>query len=374
MSSNTHGGNIYKFARQFDIAPLEFYDFSANINPLGMNERGKKAILTHIEECAHYPDPENTEVITAISRAFGIALDYITVGNGAAELLFSFTRLAGAKYALIPSPGFSEYKEAALASKLEIVEYELFNTTTSKSWSEQLLEKIKKLSLQEEDKVLLFIGNPNNPDGSLVDVNTMLGFLKQVNTKQILVLLDESFIDFTDGRTSMRPYIGKYDNLFILHSLTKILAIPGLRLGAFYGPKCYKQELESYIPTWSVNRLAQVYVTAALSDTDYIKLTQQYVQRANIQFYDTLCKYPFLEPIKPSVNFVLVKWQASKANQIALQTFVTYCEKRQILIRQCTSYKTLGDTWFRLAIKDETSNTVFFDTLKEFCDEYNLSC
>ncbi len=96
-----------------------------------------------------------------------------------------------------------------------------------------------------------------------------------------LLVIDESFIDFVgndplqDNEHSMRSLVNEFDNIIVVHSFTKFYAVPGLRIGAAFANETLITQLQQYIPSWSVNTLAQAYTKAALNDVDYIKRTKQ---------------------------------------------------------------------------------------------------
>lgn len=370
MSSNTHGGNIYKLAKEMNIDPLEVIDFSANINPLGLNKQGEKAILASLPECCHYPDPNSKELITQISSTYNVPEENIIVGNGAAELLFALSRIKGIKQVLIPEPGFSEYKDAAKAANLPIVSYNLKRKNGEYYKFVIPYEELTSIISQAKgQKILLFFGNPNNPDGTLLEKTKFLAFLNNIKDLNVLVVVDESFIDFTDHNTSMRNLVKEYNFLFVLHSLTKFLAVPGLRIGSLYIPKKYREELLTYIPTWSVNRMAQVYTVAALQDREYRKETFSLLKKEQAFFVYELKKYKFLEVVIPSVNFILIRW---KLDSRLLEIFADFLYNKMMLIRLCTSYPSLGKVWFRIAIKSHKDNQLFIKYLEEFANEQNL--
>lgn len=95
-------------------------DFSANINPYGLSKNIKKAIIDHIDDIIHYPEPDARELCGKIAENYGISADKIIVGNGAVELLYILCHILKPKNALIVSPGFSEYERAAKASGANI--------------------------------------------------------------------------------------------------------------------------------------------------------------------------------------------------------------------------------------------------------------
>ena len=169
----------------------------------------------------------------------------IIVGNGAAELLYAICRLPGYTGAFVPAPGFSEYKEALEASKIPVRDIFI---DLGKMIMENLILRYHIWALEtfaaelkgQDGRIIVFLGNPNNPDGTLLDkdhIRTVASMLKDANS---LLVIDESFIDFVgndplqDNEHSMRSLVNEFDNIIVVHSFTKFYAVPGLRIGAAF--------------------------------------------------------------------------------------------------------------------------------------------
>uniref|UniRef100_UPI00402A5FB1 aminotransferase class I/II-fold pyridoxal phosphate-dependent enzyme n=1 Tax=Veillonella magna TaxID=464322 RepID=UPI00402A5FB1 len=223
---------------------------------------------------------------------------------------------------------------------------------------------------QEREPEIVFIGNPNNPDGSFVQPEEVLRLAKAATKTNSLIMVDESFIEFTDSSTSMRSYITTQPQLVVLHSLTKFYAIPGLRLGMlFYGGRAHRDELTSYIPAWSVNHLAQCYGQAALLDTRYQELSRTTVMTEKEYLHDAFNAFPFIKTSHPSVNFMLCRWLPTTP---PIYDIIEYLADKAVLIRDCSTYEGLGTGWFRVAVKDRDANNLLIHYIKEFAYEHDL--
>ncbi|MDO5389038.1 MAG: hypothetical protein Q4F63_07370, partial [Clostridia bacterium] len=99
-----HGGDIYRNNVK--------YDFSVNVNPLGMPEGAYEALIKGIKNSCVYPDPYCERLRGAIEKNKGIKSEYIIMGNGAAELIYGMCQGLKIKKALIPVPTFTEYERA----------------------------------------------------------------------------------------------------------------------------------------------------------------------------------------------------------------------------------------------------------------------
>lgn len=357
LSSFEHGGNIYKAIRQCGLANNHFLDYSANINPLGLAASVRKIIAESLDDIVHYPDVEAHDLKTTIAQFYQVNYATITVGNGAVELLYILCHIIKPKRVLVLAPSFSEYERASRASDA-IIEYYYLNE--EENFSFNITELIPRLSTVD----ILFIGNPNNPTGNLV-TNTELEMLIQAAEKSnCMVVIDESFIDFlpNDGHYTCRNLLTKYQNLVILHSLTKFYAIPGLRLGfALTSPDLTKL-LHLGKDPWNVNTLAQLAGIAALKSTDYQANAKEIIQIAKLDFYNQLREIHTIKCYHPAVNFILLNLAQTglTANELKLRLF-----EKNILVRDCSNYPGLSPFFIRLAIKLPEQNSIMLQALKQ---------
>lgn len=369
--SKIHGGNIFQFAHEQRIKPYEVVDFSANINPLGPSQRGLDALNAQLRYISHYPDATNDDVLNAIADTYEMDKHQIIVGNGAAELLYAICRLPGYTGAFLPAPGFSEYKEALEASKIPVrdIFYRPREDDNGKPYFEVPYLALETFAAElkgQDGRIIVFLGNPNNPDGTLLDkdhIRTVASMLKDANS---LLVIDESFIDFVgndplqDNEHSMRSLVNEFDNIIVVHSFTKFYAVPGLRIGAAFANETLITQLQQYIPSWSVNTLAQAYTKAALNDVDYIKRTKQELNEERAFMYNALDDIEGITVYPPSANFILfqVNQEGITANYINEEL-----KKYNMIVRNCDSYVGLTNHWVRIAIKDHDTNIKLVDKL-----------
>lgn len=371
--SKIHGGNIFQFAHEQRIEPYEVVDFSANINPLGPSQRGLDALNAQLRYISHYPDATNDDVLNAIADTYGMDKHQIIVGNGAAELLYAICRLPGYTGAFVPAPGFSEYKEALEASKIPVrdIFYRPREDDNGKPYFEVPYLALETFAAElkgQDGRIIVFLGNPNNPDGTLLDkdhIRTVASMLKDANS---LLVIDESFIDFVgndplqDNEHSIRSLVNEFDNIIVVHSFTKFYAVPGLRIGAAFTNETLITQLQQYIPSWSVNTLAQAYTKAALNDVDYIKRTKQELNEERAFMYNALDAIEGITVYPPSANFMLfqVNQEGITANYINEEL-----KKYNMIVRNCDSYVGLTNHWVRIAIKDHETNIKLVDKLTD---------
>ena len=331
------------------------------------------ALNDQLRYISHYPDATNDDVLNAIADTYGMDKNQIIVGNGAAELLYAICRLPGYTGAFVPAPGFSEYKEALEASNIPVrdIFYRPWEDDNGKPYFEVPYLALETFAAElkgQDGRIIVFLGNPNNPDGTLLDkahIRTVASMLKDANS---LLVIDESFIDFVgneplrDNDQSMRSLINEFDNIIVVHSFTKFYAVPGLRIGAAFGNEKLISQLHQYIPSWSVNTLAQAYTEAALNDVNYIKRTKQELNEERAFMYNALDAIEGITVYPPSANFMLFK---VNHEGITANTINENLKRDNMIVRNCDSYVGLNNQWVRIAIKDHDTNIKLVEKLTD---------
>ena len=347
-----HGGNIY-------AAPppgKAWLDFSANINPLGLSPAVKEAMTAHIDAVVHYPDPKGTALRAALERTYGVSSDSLLLGNGAAELFYLYMHTFRPRRVLIPVPSFSEYERAARAIGAAI-DYCHLSAEGDFSYPWETL----RAACGHVDCII--IGNPNNPTGTLASAHELKALTDLAARKGTDILVDESFLDFlpSEEAYSVRELAQETDSLFVIRSLTKFYALPGLRLGFGVTTPLRRSLMEGHKDDWNVNVLAQYAGVAALGDRDYQNESRRLVAAERDRLYAALTHMPGIEVCRPCVNFLL--WRL--ADDIPAEVLIEALRDEGILVRSCANYVGLSPSYIRTAVRSPWDNKSFIQILQE---------
>lgn len=337
-----HGGDIYRHP--------DVIDFSVNTNPLGTPESVKRAVQESVAKIEHYPDVRCEALREAISRFEQVNMEEILCGNGAAELFFAAVQAVWPQKALVIAPSFSEYEEALRSVGAEVEYYYLCEEDNFQIRGDY----VDKLS---EEIDMIFLCNPNNPTGVLLERKFILEVLKRCKEKNSLFVLDECFVDFVEEpeNHTIKDMLKEYPNLFLLKAFTKRYAMAGVRLG--YGLSSNQRLLEKIQhcgQPWAVSTVAQKAGIAALKEEEYVKRSMDYVhaQRKKLIKNLTLLGYKTFD---------------SKANYIFFQGeegLYEKCLEKGILIRDCSNYYGLKKGYYRVAVKLQEENEKLLEVLK----------
>ena len=350
-----HGGNIY--AKAPEVNGGKWLDFSANINPLGLAPEVKQVIAENIDGIIHYPDPQARALKAALSKHYQVPEEELLLGNGAAELFYLLVHMVRPKRVGIPVPSFGEYQRAAEAVGAELVFLPLPEGA-------DFAPDIRQWQQNIENVDCIFIGNPNNPTGKLIPRAQLAAYLPFCETRGIWTVVDESFLDFLpdEKKYSVRDLTRQYKHLLVVRSLTKFYAMPGLRLGFASAHPDLVKRLEQGKDVWNVNNLAQAAGVAALGLKEYHKKSREFVRGEKDWLYARLCSIGGLNPIEPSVNFIMV----NVADTGFTSSELTARMRRQgILVRDCANYTGLeGRQYIRVAVRSRAENEQMLKALE----------
>jgi len=342
MREYKHGGDIY--SNQVRL------DFSANINPLGIPEGVQEAAQKAVADCIHYPDPYCRELTAAIAKKERVPESFILCGNGAADLIYRFVVAMKPQRAVILAPGFSEYEDALRAMDCE-VQYHFLQEELRFRLTEEFLSELT------EDIDVVFLCNPNNPTGQLIDQGLLKRILARCKEQKIFIFLDECFLDFVKegDKHSLKKELQTNDTILILRAFTKMYAMAGLRLG--YCICNNRKVLDSMVKcsqSWAISIPAQAAGLAALREKAYVKKTIEMIEEERNYLIEELYRLE-IHFFPPTANYIFLK---SEKDLYALLI------ERGILIRSCHNYPGLGYGYYRIAVKSHEDNSELIKALE----------
>ncbi len=292
-------------------------------------------------------------------KIFNLLPEHIVVGNGAAELISSLgDKLTGK--VVVPYPTFNEYPERFDNCTVVPVK------TNPKDFSytaKDILDVVKK---EDVNSVLLI--NPDNPSGNFLTKKDVLALLKELKTRNIKLIFDESFIDFAEKENRYtllnEEILNEYDNLIVVKSISKSYGVPGLRLGVLASSNSdYINLIKKTNAIWNINSFGEYYLQI------YEKYSKTYssacdsIAEERARFIKELSKIKHLHVFPSQANFVLCRLDGNnRSDKLA----VNLMEKYNIFIKDLTGKKCFEESkYIRLAVRNAQDNNVLIEALKE---------
>lgn len=347
-----HGDDLYKYKRTIDI------NFSSNVyNSIDLQGL-KEHLISKLSSISSYPEPCAFSLESLIAQKSLCDTSNVLVTNGATEAIYLIAQTFAKANSIIVSPTFSEYSDAC----------SLHDHNISYILPPHSCKLPNNLN---GAKRCFWICNPNNPTGETFNAEQLKNLFN--SNLDTIFILDESYEYFTTKKTISIEEGLKYNNLIILHSLTKRFAIPGLRLG--YITACSKliSLVRDCKMPWSVNSLAIEAGSYLLSEqTNVLKdkldipllLVEAERVAGKLQSMKSFVVRPsdthyMLVEIVSNLNYGYIKSKKARV----LKDYLA--EQHGILIRDASNFKTLGPNFFRIAVQTPKENNVFLNILEK---------
>lgn len=340
-----HGGDIYRNHVELD--------FSVNINPLGVPENVRNALMNAVKKCSEYPDMQAAELKQAVSRMLSLPQEYLLFGNGASELFMAIVHALRPKKVLIPIPSFYGYEYAAGAVESMVI---YLQTREEEAFicGEELFDALT------QDIDLLFIASPNNPTGHRMDQKYLHKLLKICRTKKITVVLDECFIEFCENRDAVLADVTEYDQLLIVRAFTKFYAIPGVRLGYLISSNRFLlEQIGKQLPEWNLSVFAQAAGVACTKEDSYTRRTVSFIKEEK-KFLEAGLQKLGMRVICGEAGFILF-YSETELYRPLLQ--------KGILIRDCGNFKGLSKGYYRIAVRKRKENQRLLKAIGEIIEQ-----
>lgn len=358
-----HGSDLEKIAAYYHIPASEIpgiIKFGANVNPLGLSESVKNDLAGHLDIISSYPDRNYTSLKKTIGEYCHISPEHIVVGNGSTELISLLISQRQAKKALVVGPTYSEYERELALTGGTITEYNLKEALNFQLDLEDFFASMA------EDVDLLILCNPNNPTSSAIKNRDMKHILTFCNERNIFVMIDETYVEFAPDVAEITaiPLTDEFDNVMVIRGVSKFYAAPGLRFG--YGVTSNHEFLEALLihqNPWSLNSVAAYAGERMFKDNTYQQTTRQLICSERDRMYMAIQNMPAFKAYKPYANFILVR--ILKENLTSFDIFEAAIKER-MMIRDCSSFKSLDGEYIRFCIMNPEDNTHLLKLLEQF--------
>ena len=348
---NYRYGGHWRFPKMLDYCYL--------VNPYFPTRRMKDELRSSFDTLlTEYPSGMYVNSLLA-GKYFGVRQDYMVVGNGAAELIKSLMEQCQGKMGVV-YPTFEEYPNRL--EKDAIVSY--IPDGEDLQYDEQDLMTF----FADKDIQHLLLINPDNPSGNFISMEGLLRLLKWAKERGIQLIVDESFVDFSDDfehNTLLRNDILE-DNphLAVMKSISKSYGVPGLRLGVLASADVELiRMIRKDISIWNINSFAEFYMQIfGKYEKEYKQACHQFIAERR-RFEALLKEIPYIRLIPTQANFfcleVIEKYSSAELTKLLL-------ERYNIMVKDCNSKTSLkGRNYIRISVRDEQDNDALIAALRE---------
>lgn len=325
-------------------------DFCYLVNPFFPPQKMKDELRSNFDRLLmEYPSGMKINSLL-IAKYFNIKQNYVCVGNGAAELIKSLMSQLNGKIGII-SPTFEEYPNRK--STNDIITFYPQNKNFS--------YEIKELQTFYENKNIssLLIVNPDNPSGNFIPPKELLTLAQWTKNKNIQLIIDESFVDFSDASTNntllQDNILEEFTNLIVIKSISKSYGVPGIRLGVIASADTNLINfIKKDVSIWNINSFGEYYMQIfGKYESDYKLACQKFIQERE-RFYQQLTKISYLRIIPSQANYFLCEVYSPYTSRSITELLLN---KYNILIKDCSNKKGFNHkNYIRIAVRSKFDN------------------
>ncbi len=349
-----HGGNIYVLAKRLECQPSDIIDMSSNVNPLGPPPGLTEFLKDNLHAIVALPEADAHSAIFAFAQRYGLDPECVVAGNGTTQLIYAIPKAIGSRNVVIVAPTYSDYADAC---NMHDIPYRYSLLTDIRNFEPDF----DKLEQDISDADTVFICNPNNPTGVLIDSDRMESFCKAFPDKTFII--DESYLAFV-ADAEQHSFLGRnIGNVIVLHSMSKIFRVPGLRIGFASASPLITRKLSKYMLPWSLNSLAQAAVVWLMTHTvemdEFVRKTSIYLENERKYFIRTFENSEHLRLFSSKTSFILGQLSSS----YRAETLCDILANEKILIRNCSNFHGLSDQFIRISLKTSEINCMLAEKL-----------
>jgi histidinol-phosphate aminotransferase len=311
-----------------------------NESPFDLPRWLKEQILDEFrdEPWNRYPDILPYRGMEAYAAFLGIPTDSVIMSNGSNEMLYTiFMACLGAgRKALIPQPSFSLYEKIALLLQAEVV------TAPMRPGLEFDVDAIIDAAAREKVDFIV-LSTPNNPTGmslSHADVERIL------DAADAIVLVDEAYIEFSKEESAL-DLIASYPNLIVLRTMSKALALAGMRIGfAMTNPALMAEITKPKIP-FASGRLAEITLIQVLRNYSLVNEAVSYILAERARLSGALTGIGGVHLFESDTNFLIIRVDD------AMKVF-SGLKENGVLVRNVSGYPLMENCLrFNVGLREE---------------------
>jgi threonine-phosphate decarboxylase len=350
-----HGGNIHALAARLNCPAEAICDMSSNVNPFGPPEGLMAHLRTELDQITALPEVDADRMRRAFAAHHGLDCGTLLAGNGSTQLIYLLPAAMGWRTVAIAAPTYADYADACRMQAIDPI-------LVPARREEGFRPNLDALSAAAARAEALFICNPNNPTGTLLAREHLLALCAAHPDTTIIV--DESYLPFVHPAADHTLFGCGLPNLIVINSMSKIFRLPGLRIGFIHAAETIIDRLQTCLPPWSVNALAQAAVRYLMREqaavADFIATSCRRLDAARDAFCRELSAIRGLELFPSRTGFILMRLSGGLT---AADVWEAMAEAG-VLIRDCTNFEGLGERYIRLSLNDQAANRRAVELLK----------
>jgi histidinol-phosphate aminotransferase len=334
-----------------------------NENTLIENKKLIRGLKKYASKCNFHPEMLSCSIKKRIAEFYGIETENVVVGNGIDELIFwTCIALQSATAQIITTENtYRSIEFAGHSLKHDTIKIPLVNYRIN---IDMMVSIIKTISSDKKKESILYICNPHNPFGTIIDGN-LTELFNYCQENSIIIFIDEAYAEYASPNFhSGLEYLQNYDNILIARTFSKAYGIAGLRCGYIVTRNKYLLNLFNEYniaqPT-NVNYYAQLAAIEALDNQAYLAEVKKRNEDNKAYFIKRLTDLGFY-CVPSETNFLTIKTNFPSNEDFCKYVFDT----NNILIKNCTDFDIEG--FVRITIGKKQNLMKVVDAFKNYAE------
>ncbi len=334
---------------------------ASNENPFGPSRLALNAIEQQLHSINYYPDGGGYHLSRRIAELHNLPADCITLGNGSNDILELATR------AFLTSKNSAVYSAYSFAIYPIVVQAVGAKAHVAPAFAETDAtmplghDPDAMLASIDDDTRIMFIANPNNPTGTWLQPDALLGLI-EATPESVIVVLDLAYKEYMDAalQIDIAAWLRRFPNLIVTCTFSKIYALAGLRIGYALSSPEIADLLNRVRQPFNTNMLAQAAALASLDDIDHVNTSMAQNNAGKAYLMQALDEVG-LDYLPTMANFIAIdmKTEAKPVYDALL--------RRGVIVRPVANYAM--PHYLRVTIGTDEQNRRFIAALADAMDE-----
>ncbi|MCT4613810.1 MAG: histidinol-phosphate aminotransferase family protein [Marinifilaceae bacterium] len=332
---NGHGNELAKYNGKIKI------DFSSNIVHSGTNLKIMNHLRDNLSLISNYPEPDSEKLRNSLASFHNLSSDNIITTNGSAEAFYMIANYYVNKKSTVFIPSFAEYQDACISAFHKI-------------------DYVSSCDCKKYETDLIWIGNPNNPNGRVLSQKQIEDLC--IENKSSIIIVDEAYAELCQDFESSISLVNTLDNLVVIKSLTKLFAIPGLRLGYIVSNSKLINKLRTKLIPWTVNSLANCVGNFIIDNYKELMPDVKPILEESSRVQSLISEIEGVKVHCSNTNYFLIEFEekiSKRLKEVLINDF-------GILVRDSSNFKSLDEKYIRIAVQGTKENDLLINILKNW--------
>ncbi|MGA5703818.1 pyridoxal phosphate-dependent aminotransferase [Peterkaempfera bronchialis] len=339
-----HSPSWFSLQRALRGRRADLVDFCIPCNPYFPSPEMLEQLRQGMVDILTYYPSDSATITAEACGALGLNPQTVAMGNGSTELITWIDHLLLRESVAVPVPTFGRWTDQPMETGKRVDMFPLREEDGFK-----LDVDAYAAFIRQRGSRAAVLCNPNNPDGNYLAKSEVLRLLDSLADLD-LVVVDESFIDFTDAEPdpSVADQAVLRPNVVVLKSLGKNFGLHGVRFGYLVANPALAGRIRGALPRWNLNSFAEAMVFLLRDHLAEYRESLRIVARDRQEMFRNLQAVPGLGVLPSQANFLLTRLPEGVDGALLRDALFA---DHGVFIRECGNKLGMSSRFLRLVVR-----------------------